>query len=295
MKSTPDCLPCILGQILAISRQATDDLWLHRKVLLEAMQRLPGLDMDQTPAELTHQVLRAAGKSLGNPDPLQRRRAQLRREGQALAERLGTALEAEKNPDAAIKLALHWSACANEVDAWTLAGSPPRKLEHLFPAAPDGHPALLPFGIDEREAFLERLAHAPRLIFVADNAGELAVDALLLRAIRRRRPDLAMAVVVHSQPILTDGLSEDAALALGERTELVDLGSDVPGLPLSACTSAFKEFMEPAALVLTKGQANYETYADAGREFFALLWIKCKVMAEHLGVGQGRPALVFKN
>ncbi len=69
MKAAPDCIPCMLRQVLNTARKINDDPWLHRKVLNEIMQHLARADFDRSPAELVTEVERIAQKPLGSTNP----------------------------------------------------------------------------------------------------------------------------------------------------------------------------------------------------------------------------------
>ncbi len=69
MQTSPACIPCILSQVLATARRVTPDEWLHRRVLVGAMELLQKGDFDRSPAEVVHEVLSGALSVLGNPDP----------------------------------------------------------------------------------------------------------------------------------------------------------------------------------------------------------------------------------
>ena len=69
MRTAPDCVPCILRQALSTARRVTDDPWVQRKVLFALMERLPTLNFDRTPAEVSYDAMRLTCKYLGVADP----------------------------------------------------------------------------------------------------------------------------------------------------------------------------------------------------------------------------------
>jgi uncharacterized protein with ATP-grasp and redox domains len=52
---------------------------------------------------------------------------------------------------------------------------------------------------------------------------------------------------------------------------------------LDTCSTDFQERFERADLVVAKGQANFETLDECGREIFFLLKIKCPLVGHHIG------------
>ena len=72
-----------------------------------------------------------------------------------------------------------------------------------------------------------------------------------------------------------------------EVAEIIDNGSDAPGTLLERCSAAFRQRFETAALIIAKGQANYESLSDSRAPLFFLLQTKCDVIGRELGVPTG--------
>ena len=73
---------------------------------------------------------------------------------------------------------------------------------------------------------------------------------------------------------------------------MIDNGSDEVGTILNATSEAFRERYVQAPLVISKGQANFETLQDAGKEIWYLFQSKCDVLSGELGLPTG--AMVLK-
>ena len=69
-------------------------------------------------------------------------------------------------------------------------------------------------------------------------------------------------------------------------------GSQSPGTLLEECTEEFQELFDKSPLILSKGQANYETMDEMGDKVFFLLRVKCPLLAEQLEAPIG--SLVMK-
>jgi hypothetical protein len=126
-------------------------------------------------------------------------------------------------------------------------------------------------------------------LYLADNAGEIVFDGLLIAQLPRDRVTLA----VRGAPILNDATLEDArAAGLGEMALLVDNGSDAPGTLLDECGPVFREAYRQADLVIAKGQGNFESLSGEGGTIFFLFSVKCPVIADHSGHPQGTQVLL---
>ncbi len=145
-----------------------------------------------------------------------------------------------------------------------------------------------PLAVNHLEAFRNRLANAEQVLYLADNAGETVFDRVLIGT-----PARPTTYVVKGGPVLNDALFEDAlAAGLDGVARIINNGaaympSDAPGTILDQCSAALRVEFDAARLIVAKGQANYETLSDCGREVFFLLQVKCPVIAEHVGVPVG--------
>jgi uncharacterized protein with ATP-grasp and redox domains len=122
------------------------------------------------------------------------------------------------------------------------------------------------------------------LLYLADNAGEIVLDRLLIEKLGPRR----VTVVVRGRPVLNDALVADAeAAGLADLVEVIDNGSDAPGTLLEDCSEAMRSRFQGAEMVIAKGQGNYETLSEAPRPVWFLLMAKCGVIARHIGCDPG--------
>jgi uncharacterized protein with ATP-grasp and redox domains len=136
------------------------------------------------------------------------------------------------------------------------------------------------FALDK---FTQKLENSSTLLFLADNAGEIVFDRLLLETIHSLYPSLAITVALRGRPILNDALLEDAlSIHLDEFTTLITSGVPTPATVLSLATPQFLEVYETSDMIISKGQGNYEALSGEKREIFFLLTAKCPVIAQDL-------------
>ena len=127
--------------------------------------------------------------------------------------------------------------------------------------------------------FAEAVAAAADVLYLADNAGEIVFDRLLIEQIGPGRTT----VVVRGAPTINDATMADAEMTgLTGAVEVIDNGSDAPGTILEDCSPEFRDRFERADLVLSKGQGNYETLSGVAGNIFFLLQAKCPLIARHL-------------
>jgi hypothetical protein len=123
------------------------------------------------------------------------------------------------------------------------------------------------------DEFLRELDSADEILFFADNCGEIVFDRPLLEMLNKR-----VRFVVKKEPILNDATAEDAAEA--------GIGS-IKGIEIAEVETGENEsLLEEGALVMSKGQGNYEALSEQKGIYFMLM-AKCPLIAEDLGVDVG--------
>ncbi|HAS54351.1 MAG TPA: hypothetical protein DCS42_09605 [Nitrospiraceae bacterium] len=125
------------------------------------------------------------------------------------------------------------------------------------------------------------------MLYLCDNAGEIVFDRLLLDLLRAAGKDVT--AVVKGSAVINDATINDAVAAgLEESARVIDNGSDGIGTLLETCSERFLDAYRSADLVISKGQANFETLlAEKDPRIFFLFKVKCPVVARSLGRPEG--------
>ena len=135
---------------------------------------------------------------------------------------------------------------------------------------------------------------ADRILWLADNTGEIVFDKLLLQKL-----DLEKVVVaVRGGPTQNDATMADAVYTgLTDMVAVMDTGAAIPGIRLDQCSKSFQQAYHRADLIIAKGQGNFETLDHRDKRIFFLFKAKCPVVAAHAGcrtgdivIKQGGPA-----
>jgi hypothetical protein len=270
-----DCFQCFVKHALESARLVSGDERVHRRVLRAVLRRCAELDMRQSPpamVQFTHRVIRRA---VGDADPY--RRAKARHNALALKLLPGFERQVRRSRDP-FAAAVRFAIAGNCIDMGTR-----RALDEGYVLDTLKRAAAAPLGGDVR-ALQAAVRRARRILYLADNAGEIVLDRLLLRRLPRER----VTVAVRGRPILNDAIMADARRAgLGRLVALMDNGSDAPGTILADCSPAFRREFAAADLVISKGQGNYETLSEADKHIFFLFMAKCPLICGRLGRRQG--------
>ena len=284
MKTFFDCMPCFVRQALDSARLATDDEQIHEQVVRATLRLAADLDMSQSPPAIGQQIHRLIRKLIDNTDPYR----ELKQQFNSLALRLCSELEdrvrTSKDPlETAIRLAI----AGNIIDLGVKTSIAESDIERII-----NDSLTADFDGQQIEGFRNAVSRAKRILYLADNAGEIVFDSLLIEQL----PAEKITVVVKGSPVINDATMEDAkAAGLTEIVEVIDNGSDAPGTILETCSQSFRNRFEDADLVIAKGQGNYETLSNLDKNIFFILKAKCPVIARDLGCEVGEMILRKSN
>ena len=246
MQTHPDCLPCFMTQAKLIAQRVSDDPDLiFRTVRYAASTAIPQADMARTPAENATIVFRAAAGFLGVVDPYE---AEKRRyNGLALGVYDALKDYCDHAPDP-LEAALKVSALGNILDL---------NIFHDVDMAQIVEKARgVVWGLSHYERFRREVTAAQRILILADNAGEIVFDRLLVEAL----PPGTVTYAVKSGPIANDALLADAEqVGMHKVARVIETGSDKFGTPLAYCSSRFRAEFAAADMIISKGMANIET------------------------------------
>ncbi len=141
----------------------------------------------------------------------------------------------------------------------------------------------------EELRFREAVAQAKSILYIADNAGEIVIDRLLVDQLLPRE----ITFVVRGSPILNDVTMIDAiTVGLDQVVTVIDNGSDAPGTILADCNKAVRDRFSTVDLIIAKGQGNFETLSNESGNIFFLFKVKCMVIAELVGQPIGTQMLI---
>jgi len=146
------------------------------------------------------------------------------------------------------------------------------------------------------KSFRSVLKRSKTILYLADNAGEVVFDRILIEEIREMYKDKNIIYAVKEKPVINDALREDAVFAgVGEKATIVSSGVDTPGTVLSLCSKEFLKIFKRANMIISKGQGNFEALSDCKRSIFFLFMAKCPVIAKDVKCGLGDVILLYKN
>ena len=136
--------------------------------------------------------------------------------------------------------------------------------------------------IDTLDAFLEK--RPERILYLADNAGEIYFDLPLHEYIRRRSGQVFL--IVKGGPSLNDLTRVELQSARLEEMfdHVTDTGTDGVGIDWENVSEEFLDLVDGADLIVSKGVANFETLypREVPPATFYLFKVKCEPIKIHL-------------
>ncbi len=267
MHTSLDCIPCILRQVLDASRLISNDPAFHDQSLRDALGWLQDTDLNLSPPAIAQVIHRSLRQKSGMDDPYHSIKA---RQNQLALEMIPFLKDKINSSEDPLLLAARLAIAGNIIDLGANGDLELTDIERSIAQA-----LSMPFVGDE-EKFRQAIKSAQSILYLADNAGEIAFDTLLIEQISPERVTLA----VRGAPVINDATMEDAIMVgLDKIVRVISNGSDAPGTILDDCDDNFRQLFRSADLIIAKGQGNYETLNDEKANIFFLFKVKCQIVS----------------
>ncbi len=280
MHTALDCLPCFVRQTLDAVRCVTDDERLRERIMNDILGLLSATDLHQNPPAIVRAIQRRIRELTHNPDPYREIKLGF---NQMVMEMLPDVRARMRTAPDPFALAVRMAVAGNVID---LGASGNMSLDDARQAL--AHVMDEPF-YGDIPAFTDALEHAENILYLADNAGEIVFDRLLIEQFPERRT----VVAVRGGPVINDVTMFDAEMiGLDRMVPVIDNGDDAPGTILADCSERFQRHFDQADLIVAKGQGNYETLSEADANIYFLFKIKCPLVAGQAGLPEGTHALL---
>ncbi len=284
MRTYLECIPCFLKQAVEMARLVTGDEIQHKKIIDEVARIIPEFSLGCTPPEMARRIHRVMERQMGPVDFYKRIKEDSNRKAFALYPRLKE--KVERSADRLLT-AVEIAIAGNVIDyAAKNTLNIEEELENFFREefSATGKTRF------DYESFRDKLSRSGSILYLADNAGEVVFDRVLLEEIPAEKQIL---FAVRERPVINDALREDALFCgIDGRAEVISSGVDAPGTVLKYCSPEFIEIFRDADMVISKGQGNYEALNEEAREVFFLFRAKCPVVARNAGVDVGDIVLI---
>lgn len=281
---TNECLACMLRQVVEASEYATQDCLLRYHAITQVIDFLNKASWDRLDhVRIGSEAHRIVRKATRNPDPYH--------ELKVLSNRMAlewlSKLETLEN-NLPFMSAVGVAAAGNMIDYGAIKTS--ESPGKLFARAMEGK--VDPRRIEEAK----RIAKESRkVLYICDNAGEIAFDKLLVSAIANLGAEVTVAV--RGGPVVNDATLEDATqVGMHSLAKTISTGADICGIVLDKSSGEFLNAFHRADLIISKGQGNLESLVNVGKKpaTIHILKVKCNLLASHLKSDIGSTEVVIQ-
>lgn len=279
MRTYTDCFICFMNLALNIARRTGDDEQREKLILEKVAGLLPTFSLDARPPEMAYVVNNVVKEVTGVEDPFEEDKRESNRIALGIAPEVRGLIRAAADP---LLSAIEFSIAGNSID---LGANHDLDLEKTLREIVEDEVMRIKTEDPSRfrlEELRESLQTSSSLLYLADNAGEIVFDMLLIELIRQEYPGIEITVAVRNSPIINDATMKDAEeIGLTSLVRVISSGSDTAGTLMEMCTPEFRELFYSADTVIGKGQGNFETLSDIDRKVFLLFKTKCNAIARY--------------
>ena len=280
------CISCILNRGYLQIQEATNDEALQFKTLSAVLSFLAEeFKPTANPAHLGTKRDRLIREITGNPDPYKQKKHLSNQKALEVLPLAKSIVSKESSPELQFRKAC-LSAVVGNIMEFDLPDNPFKftDLENLIKQAEND------LAIDEISQIFREAKKAETVLFLTDNAGEVALDTLLVQELKNIGAHVTVAV--KSGPILNDATLEDAKVVGMDNVadKLMVTGSDSVGLFPSECSKEFLDIYGSVDFVVAKGMGHAETLTELELPVphALLLRSKCCTVANHFNVDTGK-------
>ena len=283
MKIAQECLPCIIRQAIEVANNLTDDLEKQQAIITYSLKELSNIDFTETAPFLSRNIHNFAKEISGISDPYK----DLKVHHNIIAEEICKEYSLQKTIDNSydkIDTACKLAIAGNIIDMGAYTIIEKHEIETSVNSCLNDE-----LNRDVLTKFKRDLASSTKVMYLADNAGEIVFDKLLIKLMDASK----LTYVVKAEAIVNDATMADAHQSgMSELVRVIDNGSDCQGTVLELCSKEFIEEFDKADLIISKGQANYETLSElTNKNIYFLLKAKCQSIAHDIGCTKGKTVL----
>jgi uncharacterized protein with ATP-grasp and redox domains len=275
-----DCVGCIIGQVAKISALLDVPKTKREPMMKEVLRYLSGVSFTKSSPEVMGETWKIICRHTGCEDPYKESKSYYNREMLRLEGEISDIPETAPDVfDAYLKAAI----IGNVIDFASNHAFSLESVKDQIRASRD-----IRLAVDHSKDLYEKLTQAKSLLYIGDNCGEIVLDKLFIRFIKKTFPGINVFYGVRGAAIVNDVTEEDARMVgMEELARVVSNGDVSLGTVIDRASGEFRRLFYEADLVIAKGQGNYEGLWDTQKDpVFFLLMAKCRFIAGCLGVKQ---------
>ena len=282
MKVEHECAACILSRASAEAKEATPNPALRFRAMCDLLRMLAKeFRPTAVPADLGTERDRLLRRITGSADPYKRSKRISNEKALKLLPYARKLVEEGYTQQDRFKRAALVAIVGNliEFDIPGHKASFSSLKKSFREAAKD-------LAVDDIGKIFELAKKAHTILYLADNAGEIVFDTLLVEELKET--GASVVVVVKGGPVINDATFEDAD-ASGMSTvasKVITTGTDAVGFAAKEVSKEFLDAYNSADLIIAKGMGYAETLTEykMHKPHALLFRSKCNPVANYFGV-----------
>ena len=283
MTTTLDCLPCFVRQAVEAVGFCVPDEARRAAIVRPLLADLSTADWQLSPVGIAQHLHRRIRQATGQSDPYRALKDRMNRLALEMLPCMRQEARFDENPRMAL---VRLAVAGNLIDSGAKTGMTEDNVREALCRA------IREPLYGSNAALFDAAERAQRILFLADNAGEIVFDRALIEIL----PSKKITVAVRGSPVLNDATVEDAHTAgLTKLTTVIPNGSDAPGTILENCSEEFRRVYEESDLIIAKGQGNLESLTTTTKHIFFLLRVKCPLVASQVAAKEGEMIVLERN
>lgn len=284
MKLMPQCIPCFFKQAMIVANLLKVDDRTKIKLFKGVAKVLSEvIDENSSPAKVATPVHNFIKDFLKVEDPFLDVK---RLSNEKMLSMYDSFKKYVSNSSEPLKMAVTLAIIGNLIDYSLFENV---NLETIEAHIKGFKPAIFDY-----EKFKERVAKSERILYITDNAGEIVFDKVLIEELFKMKKKII--IVAKEKPILNDATVNDAVhVTLTKLGKVFGVGNGDVGTIYPSKNELINKAFRTADLIISKGQANFETLIDIKAPIFFLFVVKCQAVADFLKVKEGDPVLLMQS
>lgn len=282
MKLNLECLSCNIDQVIKITNLLDLDNDTREKIMRRVLGYLKDVDYEQTNPEVMKGTWDIITREIGDNNPYRNLKAFYNQHVESISDKIiGIIEKSDKKVHTALKVAIAGNlidfASGHQFDEKMLV----EDIENIKSRK---------FGKDDSNELIKRVLASKSMLYLGDNCGEIVLDKIFISYLKDINPNLKVIYGVRGKSIINDVTDEDARMVrISEVARVISNGDGSLGTVLKNTTSEFQDEFWHADIVIAKGQGNFESLSDEGKDnLFFLFMAKCEVVAKIIGVKKGQ-------
>ncbi len=279
MRTYLECIPCFFKQAIEAGKLISEDEKLHKELIDDLAKLIPEFSLNSTPPDMAYQISKMVKDKVGDIDLYKEIKEVSNKKALEIYPKLK---EKILNSNDRMLTAVEIAIAGNVIDYGAKNNlNIDEEIENLFKED------FYSVGktIFQYEDFLNDFNKASKVLYLADNAGEVVFDRVLIEEFCDKKEVI---YVVRETPIINDAVKKDAIdCGIDKIAKVISSGVGSPGTILKYCSKEFLEIFENADFIISKGQGNYEALSNTREGIYFLFRAKCPVIARHAGAVVG--------